>query len=289
MAVVRVLILQATGTNRDPDAAAAIELAGGAPTVLRINALRAHPAHLHEYQMLVLPGGFSYGDALGAGRLLAADMRWLFQEEMARFVDAGKPVIGICNGFQALVKSGWLPGLPPSVPPTGGDETETAVRVKFSVSLPPTGGDVRGGGRATLTRNASNRFECRWVWLEPNPDSPCVFTRGLTERIYCPVAHGEGRFVPRDEAVLAELRANGQIVVTYTAADGNGPVEYPANPNGSTADIAGVCNSQGTVFGLMPHPEDHIFPEQHPRYARGERGNLGLSLFTQGLRYAAEI
>lgn len=265
----KVLILQATGTNRDPDAATAIELAGGAPTVLHINALHAHPAHLHEYQMLVLPGGFSYGDALGAGRLLAADMRWLFQEEMARFVEAGKPVIGICNGFQALVKSGWLPGLSPS--------------------FPPTGRDVRGGGKATLTRNASNRFECRWVWLEPNPDSPCVFTRGLTERIYCPVAHGEGRFVPRDEAVLAELRANGQIVVTYTTADDCGPVDYPDNPNGSTADIAGICNPQGTIFGLMPHPEDHIFPEQHPRYARGERGNLGLSMFTQGLRYAAEV
>jgi phosphoribosylformylglycinamidine synthase I len=248
----QVLILQATGTNRDPDAAAAIELAGGAPTILHINALHAHPAHLHNYQMLVLPGGFSYGDALGAGRLLAADIRWLFQEEMARFVEAGKPVIGICNGFQALVKSGWLPGLPPS--------------------FPPSGGDVRGGGRATLTRNASNRFECRWVWLELHLDSVCVFTRGLTERIYCPVAHGEGRFVPRDGTVLADLRANGQIVVTYT-----------------TADIAGVCNPQGNVFGLMPHPEDHIFPEQHPRYARGERGHLGLSLFTQGLRYAAEV
>ena len=265
----QVLILQATGTNRDPDAAAAIELAGGVPTVLHINTLHTHPAHLHDYQMLVLPGGFSYGDALGAGRLLAADMRWLFQEELARFVDAGKPVIGICNGFQALVKSGWLPGLPSSVPPIGGD--------------------VRGGGRATLTRNASNRFECRWVWLEPNPDSVCVFTRGSTERIYCPVAHGEGRFVPRDEAVLADLRANGQIVVTYTTADDKGLVGYPANPNGSTADIAGVCSPQGTIFGLMPHPEDHIFPEQHPRHARGERGNLGLSLFMQGLRYAAEV
>jgi phosphoribosylformylglycinamidine synthase len=252
-----VLILQATGTNRDPDAAAAIELAGGVPTTLHINELHAHPARLHEFQMLVLPGGFSYGDALGAGRLLAADMRWLFQEELARFVEASKPVIGICNGFQALVKSGWLPGPP-------------------------------GEARATLTRNASNRFECRWVWLDPHPESVCVFTRGLTERIYCPVAHGEGRFVPRDDAALADLRAHGQIAVTYTTSDGSVP-EYPANPNGSTADIAGVCNVQGTVFGLMPHPEDHIFPEQHPRYARGEQGNLGLSLFSHGLQYAAQI
>ncbi|MBN2005734.1 MAG: phosphoribosylformylglycinamidine synthase I [Anaerolineae bacterium] len=256
----QVLIIQATGTNRDSDAAAAVELAGGAPTNLHVNALHAAPARLHDFQMLVLPGGFSYGDALGAGRLLAADMRWLFQDEMARFVEAGKPVIGICNGFQALVKSGWLPGLSPS---QAGEE---------------------GGGKATLTRNASNRFECRWVWLEPNPNSPCVFTRGLAERVYCPVAHGEGRFIPRDDAVLAELRAQEQIAVTYAAAD-SGDVGYPANPNGSTADIAGICSSQGTVFGLMPHPEDHIHPEQHPRYARGERGNLGLALFERGIAY----
>jgi phosphoribosylformylglycinamidine synthase I len=264
----RVLILQATGTNRDPDAAAAIELAGGVPVILHINELHANPTHLHDYQMLVLPGGFSYGDALGAGRLLAADMRWLFQDEMARFVEAGKLVIGICNGFQTLVKSGWLPGPPPLTSlPLGRTE----------------------GGRATLTRNASNRFECRWVWLKPNPDSMCVFTRGLTELVHCPVAHGEGRFVPRDDLVLADLRANGQIAVTYTTADGAGPVEYPANPNGSVADIAGICNAQGNVFGLMPHPEDHIFPEQHPRYARGERGNLGLHLFEQGITYASKL
>lgn len=263
----QVLILQATGTNRDPDAAAAIELAGGTPVIMHINELHANPAHLHDYQMLVLPGGFSYGDALGAGRLLAADMRWLFQDEMARFVEADKPVIGICNGFQALVKSGWLPGAPPLVfPPTGGDEV----------------------GRATLTRNAFNHFECRWVWLEPNPDSVCVFIRGLTEAIHCPVAHGEGRFVPRDDGVLADLRANGQIVVTYTTADGGEP-EYPDNPNGSVADIAGVCNARGNVFGLMPHPEDHIFPQQHPRYARGERGNLGLHLFERGIQYANRL
>jgi phosphoribosylformylglycinamidine synthase len=253
-----VLILQATGTNRDGDAAYAVELAGGHPVVLHVNELREDSHILHEHQMLVLPGGFSYGDALGAGRLLATDLRWLFQDEMAAFVDAGKPVIGICNGFQALVKSGWLPG-------------------------PPD-----GQAKATLTRNMSNRFECRWVWLAPDPDSPCIFTRGLTERITCPVAHGEGRFVPRDEAVLAQLEANHQIAVTYTKADGSAAT-YPDNPNGSTAAIAGICNANGTVFGLMPHPEDHIFPEQHPRHTRGEGGNLGLALFEQGIRYAAAL
>jgi len=259
-----VLILQATGTNRDGDAAYAVELAGGHPVVLHVNELREDPHVLHEHQMLVLPGGFSYGDALGAGRLLATDLRWLFQSEMAAFVDAGKPVIGICNGFQALVKSGWLPG-PPGWP------SELGSSIK-----------------ATLTRNMSNHFECRWVWLTPDLDSPCIFTQGLTERITCPVAHGEGRFVPRDEAVLATLKANHQIAVTYTKADGSAAT-YPDNPNGSTGDIAGICNAGGTVFGLMPHPEDHIFAEQHPRHTRGEGGNLGLALFEQGIRYAAAL
>lgn len=254
----RILILHATGTNRDREAACAVEAAGGHPTILHMNELAARPARLHEYAMLILPGGFSYGDALGAGRLWAADLRWLFQDELARFVEAGKPVLGICNGFQALVKSGWLPG-------------------------PPT-----AGAQATLTRNASNRFECRWVWLEPDPASPCVFTRGLTGRVGAPVAHGEGRFVPADDAVLARLRAGHQIALTYSAP-GGGPAPYPLNPNGSVADIAGICNEQGNVLGLMPHPEDHIFSWQYPGEARGDKALAGVTLFEQGLRYAAAL
>jgi phosphoribosylformylglycinamidine synthase I len=253
-----VLILHATGTNRDVEAANAVRLAGGDPTIMHVNELRQRPARLGGSQMLILPGGFSYGDALGGGRLWASDLRWLFQDELARFIEAGKPVLGICNGFQALVKSGWLPG-PPDV-----------------------------AAQATLTRNASNHFECRWVWLGPNRESHCVFTKGLVDRIYCPVAHGEGRFVPRDDAALEKLRANRQIALTYADRNG-GPAGYPANPNGSVADIAGICNEQGNVMGLMPHPEDHVFPEQHPRYARGEGGELGLALFVQGVKYAAGL
>jgi phosphoribosylformylglycinamidine synthase len=254
----KVLILHATGTNRDPDAARAVELAGGQPVIRHVNQLRAQPAQLQSFQMLILPGGFSYGDALGAGRLLSADLNWLFQDDLASFVETGKPVLGICNGFQALVKSGWLPRLPGDVP------------------------------QATLTYNASNRFECRWVWLEPNPVSPCVFTRGLDERVYCPVAHGEGRFVPRDDGVLAALQANQQIAFTYVGPDGS-PAKYPDNPNGSSADIAGICNLQGNILGLMPHPENHIHPWQHPRWTRGQAGNLGLALFERGVRYAADL
>ena len=263
----RVLILHATGTNRDREAAQACELAGGSAEIVHVNQLRDGLRQLADYQMLILPGGFSYGDDLGAGRLWASDLGHLLRDQVGTFISAGKPVIGICNGFQALVKSGFLPGL-----------------------------DGEGNGvHATLTRNASNRFECRWVWLAPDPDSPCVFTQGLQEPIYCPVAHGEGRFVPRDETVRCTLEAQGLVAVRYApsaaARLGDGPAAcaYPDNPNGSVADIAGICNATGTVFGLMPHPEDHIFPEQHPRWSRGERGNLGLALFENGIRYAAQI
>ncbi|MDF1513893.1 MAG: phosphoribosylformylglycinamidine synthase I [Anaerolineae bacterium] len=253
-----VIILQATGTNRDQDAAEAVRLAGGLPTVLHVNQLRKNPSRLLDYQMLILPGGFSYGDALGAGRLLAQDLRWLFQDPMARFIESGKPVIGICNGFQALVKSRWLPGL------------------------------AGNGAQATLTRNTSNRFECRWVWLAANPQSQCVFTKGITDLVHCPVAHGEGRFVTRDAQVLTDLHAQGRITLTYSNRDGSPPA-YPANPNGSVANIAGICNAQGNVMGMMPHPENHIYPWQHPRRTRGEYGNAGLKLFENGIRYAAGI
>jgi phosphoribosylformylglycinamidine synthase len=253
-----VLILHATGINRDREAARAVETAGGQPQIVHVNKLRERPGRLHEFQMLILPGGFSYGDDLGAGRLWATDLRWLFQDELARFVQAAKPVLGICNGFQALVKSGWLPGPP------------------------------EDGIQATLTRNASNRFECRWVWLAPNPDSPCVFTRGLTEVIYCPVAHGEGRFVPGDDGALERLRAKQLLALTYADAGGD-PASYPDNPNGSVAGIAGICSEQGNVLGLMPHPEDHILPVQHPRWTRGESSNLGAPLFAQGISYAAGL
>lgn len=254
----RVLILHATGTNRDREAAWAVRQASGQPEIVHVNELREKPARLHGFQMLILPGGFSYGDDLGAGRLWATDLRWLFQDDLARFVQAGKPVLGICNGFQALVKSGWLPGPP------------------------------RNGIEATLTRNASNYFECRWVCLQPDSDSPCIFTRGLAEFMYCPVAHGEGRFVPGGDAVLERLRVQRQIAFSYVSANG-GPAAYPDNPNGSVAGIAGICNERGNILGLMPHPEDHIIPSQHPRWTRGEKGNLGLVLFEKGVSYASQL
>ena len=140
---------------------------------------------------------------------------------------------------------------------------------------------------ATLAPNRSAHFECRWVYLKAAPESRCLFTRGLTELLYVPVAHGEGNFVPRDPSLLAELAARGQVALTYVDAHGN-PAGYPANPNGSAGNVAGICNPAGNVLGLMPHPEDHIFPYQHPGWTRGQAGGLGLAIFEQGVRAGSE-
>ena len=274
-----ILILHATGTNRDREAAWACELAGGAPEIVHVNQLAAGERRLQDYRMLVLPGGFSYGDDLGAGKLWAVALRHRLGDELQAFVAAGRPVLGICNGFQALVKSGLLPALPTLEPPTRRSGVPT-----YQSTNP----------QATLTRNDSARFECRWVYLAPQAGSPCVFTRDLGEPIYCPVAHGEGKFVARDEATLAAIEAQGLVALRYgrpetaEALTTNG-AGYPWNPNGSQGDIAGVCNPAGTVFGLMPHPEDHVIPAQHPRVHRGEQGQSGLRLFVNGVRYAAGL
>lgn len=262
----RVLVLYASGTNRDGDAAAAIALAGGLPEIVHVNQLRYRERRWSDYQMLVIPGGFSYGDALGAGKLLALDLVAYFAEETARFVAAGKPVIGICNGFQALVKAGILPGIRSDGPREAVSEQQ-----------------------ATLTRNQRGRFECRWVTLRVNQSSACLWSQGVGELIRCPVAHGEGNFIPRDKAVLEVLRDAGQIALAYVREDGspaNG--EYPANPNGSVGDIAGICNPAGNVLGLMPHPEDHIDSYRGPRWTRGQTGGLGVVLFQNGVRHARQ-
>ncbi|PWH15109.1 MAG: phosphoribosylformylglycinamidine synthase I [Anaerolineae bacterium] len=257
------LIVQAHGTNRDLDVAEALELAGATPEFAPLNELRAGRKRFCDYQMLVLPGGFSYADALGAGKLLALDLNSYFSDEISAFVEAGKPVIGICNGFQALVKSGILPGMHSS--------------------------QENGRLSATLTFNAHGHFECRWVTLQP-VSQKCVWTRGLNEWITCPVAHGEGNFQVTSLFPLASFLENEQIALAYIRPDGlpaNG--EYPFNPNGSLLDIAGVCNPRGNVLGLMPHPENHIYAWQHPQYARGKRGGMGLMLFENGVRYATEL
>jgi phosphoribosylformylglycinamidine synthase len=251
----KVLILHANGSNRDHDAALACELAGGMPEVVHMHQLLAGERRLADYQMLVIPGGFSYGDDLGAGALWALDLRVRFEEEVRAFVANGRPVLGICNGFQTLVKAGLLPG-----------------------------GEQR---KVTLTFNERGHFECRWVYLQPNVNSHCLFTQGLDELIYCPVAHGEGRLMVTDGETADYLQQNNLITLQYTnTLITNTPISYPFNPNGSFLNIAGLTNEAGNVMGLMPHPENHIFPWQHPRHHRGEKGMLGLRLFENGVRNA---
>ncbi len=259
----KVLILHATGTNRDREAAWACELAGGLPEIVHINQLIAGERRLLDYHMLVLPGGFSYGDDLGAGKLWAVALRYRLADELAAFVAARRPILGICNGFQALVKARLLPG--------DGDHSNGSTTAA-----------------ATLTRNDSAQFECRWVYLQPQAESPCIFTRDLTEPIYCPVAHGEGKFVTRDAKTLAEIEARGGVALRYVDESGR-LAEYPWNPNGSQANIAGICDPSGTILGLMPHPEDHLIPPQHPQFQRGKRGLSGLPLFQKGIQYAASL
>lgn len=254
----RALILHAHGTNRHLDAARAFELAGAQPSVVTLNELRRSSTRWSDYQLLCVPGGFAYADALGAGKLFALDLNLYFADQVGAFVDAGKPMIAMCNGFQALIKAGILP-------------------------------DGRGNDSptSTLTFNESGRFECRWVTLTAKSQT-CLWTHGLSEPVYCPVAHGEGNFTVIDQSLVSELEANDQVALVYANADGsaaNG--QYPQNPNGSIADIAGVCNAKGNVLGLMPHPENHIVAQQHPRWTRGESGRLGLKLFENGVRYAA--
>jgi phosphoribosylformylglycinamidine synthase len=254
----KAIVLQAHGSNRDLDVMDALSLAGADAIGIPLNELRMNKTLLSDFQLLVIPGGFSYADALGAGKLLALDLASYFEEEISAFVESGKPVIGICNGFQALVKSGILPG----------NSKEN---------------------QSTLTFNKQGHFECRWVNLKPVSQT-CIWTNGLDEIITCPIAHGEGNFQTSDQSLISNLQSLDQIALTYIHADGasaNG--EYPINPNGSMLDIAGICNPQGNVLGLMPHPENHIYSWQHPRHTRRATSGSGLRLFENGVKYANEL
>ena len=253
-----VLILRAPGTNCDQETAYAFDLAGGKSAFAHINQLIETPALIKDYQILCLPGGFSYGDDIAAGRILASQMQSRLFDALSEFHAAGKLILGICNGFQILIKSGFL--------------------------LPPD----HQGLPATLTWNDSGRFIDSWVDLKTDNEK-CVFLKGV-DLMFLPIAHAEGKFVPRNESILDHLTNNHQLALKYCRPGGlNGHVPYPHNPNGSTAHVAGICDESGRIFGLMPHPERHIDPTHHPRWTREglkERGD-GFAVFANAIDYFA--
>ncbi len=246
MAKVSALVLRAPGTNCDLETVFALESVGASAARLHINQLLAAPRQLHDYQLLVLPGGFSYGDDVAAGKVLAYRLHHQMHDELSRFRDQGKLILGICNGFQALLKAGLL------IPPDHGDR------------IP-----------ATLTYNISGSFVDRWVTLRARQPNHCPFLSGYGQ-LYVPIAHGEGRFICRDEAAWQRIERSGQCVLQYVPGR-DGSEGY--NPNGSQGDVAGLCDQTGRILGLMPHPERHLLPVQHPQWTR-----LGLKRYGDGLR-----
>jgi phosphoribosylformylglycinamidine synthase len=260
----RALILRAPGTTCDGETAYAFELTGAEPEIVHIRRLIDSPRLLAEFQIFCIPGGFSYGDDIASGRILALELEKRLSGALQEFRAADKLILGICNGFQTLLRCGLLSDVDqPSNPP------------------------------ATLTWNTSGRFEARWVHLATAGDR-CPFLKGI-ERLYLPVAHAQGRFVAKDETTLAQLERDGQCVLRYipigdaggTTARFDQPLPFPDNPNGAQANVAGMCDATGRIFGLMPHPERFVDPTQHPRWTRGQAPAVGdgLLLFRGAVNY----
>ena len=224
-------MLKTAGTNCDYETAEALRLAGFQPETVHVNEFIRGGKSLHEYRLLVLPGGFSHGDYIASGKILANKLKYRLGEEVPKFIEAGNLVLGICNGFQTLVKAGLLPGFD---------------------------GNYRRQD-VTLTFNDSGHFQDEWIELRNVNKGLCVFTKGLRQPIHCPINHGEGKFIPSSRKVLARLYEQDQVAFKYTRT-----------PNGSTDDIAGICDETGRVFGLMPHCEKNLFSVNDPRSTRLE-------------------
>jgi phosphoribosylformylglycinamidine synthase len=258
MREVRAVVLRTAGTNCDAEALHALRRAGAAPDLVHLRDVVERPDRLRGVSVLLFPGGFTYGDDIASGVVFAVEMRRRVVPEVRRLVSDGGLVLGICNGFQILVRAGLLP-------------------------------DTRGDGRpeASLLHNASGRFECRWVRLEATTDHSPWLRRGQT--IDCPVAHGEGRFVTADDAVRARMREAGAFALRYVNPSG-GAAEFPWNPNGSPEDVAGVVDGTGRILGLMPHPERNVEIWHHPFWTRGGAAAAGagggLAVFAQGVAAA---
>ena len=254
----KVLVLTGYGINCDIETKHAFDLAGARAERVHLTDLLNGKMKLADYHILALPGGFSFGDDIASGKVLANMIKYNLGDQLQEFIKEGKLIIGICNGFQAMVKMGLLPAF-------GRD---------YSLQ------DV------TLTFNDSGRFENRWVHLKTNATSKCIFTRGI-KKIYLPVRHGEGKFVVKDQQVLERLKKNDHIVFQYVDIEGN-TAGYPKNPNGSVENIAAICDETGRVFGMMPHPEAFQHKTNHPAWTREElpEEGAGMAIFRNAVDHA---
>lgn len=249
--MVKALILRAAGINCNNETERAFQLAGAITEQVHVTDIIKGKKKLGDFHILAIPGGFSYGDDLGAGKILANELSYLLKNQLQKFVDDGKLVIGICNGFQVLVKTGFLPW--------------------------------QGEQAVTLAQNNSKKFECRWVRLTKIND--CAFTKGIG-KIYLPVAHGEGKLVTSEENLK---KLGKQIVFKYCDEKGNETADYPENPNGSMQNIAALCNETGTVMGIMPHPERYLDAQNNPQWTRGKKEDSRRKIFENAVDYAKKI
>ncbi|MFC1521158.1 phosphoribosylformylglycinamidine synthase I [Elusimicrobiota bacterium] len=262
MAKPKVLILTGNGLNCEEETSFAFEIAGAASDKVHLSDLLSGEKKLSDYKILAFIGGFSFGDHLGAGTVQAVKFKHGLRDDMDKFIQKEGLVIGICNGFQTLVKLGLLPGFD--------NDYKTQ--------------------RATLTVNDSCRFEDRWVHMKVNPDSKCVFTKGI-EQLFLPVRHGEGKFFAQDDELIQKLFSQKQVVAQYTDDAGDPTDKYPANPNGSLEAIAGICDPTGKIFGIMPHPEGYLAPHNHPSWTRLKaqgkfpKQGEGVQIFKNAIKY----
>jgi phosphoribosylformylglycinamidine synthase subunit PurQ / glutaminase len=262
-----VLIITGYGLNCEKESKFAWEMAGALPELVHFSDLIAEPARLHNYAALMFIGGFSYGDHMTSGHVFALRTKHRLSGEIAKFIEQGKLIMGVCNGFQIMVKLGLLPGL---------DEDY------FTQKL-------------SIMQNDCGTFQNRWVPLRFEPDSPCVFTRGL-DPMPLPIRHGEGKVFTLDKKLLQKLESLGCVPCRYAdPGSGEATQKFPYNPNGSLNAMAGLCDPTGRIFGLMPHPESYLYPENHPQWelqkmngCLPEHGS-GLLMFRNAVEYLQKI
>jgi phosphoribosylformylglycinamidine synthase len=268
MKIVKSIVLAGNGINCEMEMAHACRLAGSdVVDIVHLYDLFSGDVKLDVYHFLNLPGGFLDGDDLGSAKAMSHRLKYAriagsgerLEDVIFRFIGQGKLILGVCNGFQLMVKAALLPGFD----------------------------GLYGRQEVTLTFNDSGRFEDRWVYLKVNPQSPCIFTRGM-KGVYLPVRHGEGKFIPKDDLTLEKIQQGNLVALHYSGPDCQSPtMEYPLNPNGSVAAIAGLCDPTGRLFGMMPHPEAYLYSVNHPRWTREmvpEEG-MGLAIFRNAITY----